>query len=51
MATPVGALPIQPTENVTEELNPSSEFTRTLVPALSPGIVDTVFVVEVMEKS
>jgi len=39
---PVGALPTQDVEKVTGALKLPREFTTTLVPPLSPGIVDTV---------
>jgi len=48
---PVGALPTQETEKVTGELNPLSELTTTLVPALRPGMVETVSEDGVTEKS
>jgi len=51
MAMPVGAFPTQEVEKVTGALNPPREFTKTLVPALSPGIVETVSEVGVTEKS
>ena len=51
MATPVGALPTQEAEKVTGELNPRSELTTTVVPALSPRMVETVSEVGVTEKS
>jgi hypothetical protein len=42
IAMPVGALPNHEAANVTGALKLPREFTTTLVPALSPGIVDTV---------
>jgi hypothetical protein len=48
---PVGALPTHETEKVTRALNPPCEFTITLVPPLSPGIVETVSEDGVIEKS
>ena len=51
MTMSVGALPTQETENVTGELNPSSEFTTTVVPTLCPGLTVNVLVVGRIEKS
>ena len=48
---PVGVLPTQETENVTGELKLPFELTRTLVPALIPGIVETVSVAGFIAKS
>lgn len=50
-ATPTGALPTQEVEKVTGESNPPSELTITLVPPLSPEIVDTVSDDELTTKS
>ena len=47
----VGALPTQEVEKVTGPLKLPSEFTTTLVPPLSPGIIDIVSVDGCSEKS
>jgi len=44
-------VPTHEVEKITGALNPPSEFTTTLVPPLSPGIVDTVDVSGRIEKS
>ena len=46
IAMPVGALPSQEVEKVTGALKLPREFTTTLVPPPSPGIVETVSVEE-----
>jgi len=51
MMMSVGTLPTQETENVTGELNPWIEFTRTVVPTLRPGLTDNAWLVGVIEKS
>jgi len=51
IATPVGALPTHEAEKVTGELNPPSELTTTLVPALRLGMVETESEDGVTEKS
>jgi hypothetical protein len=40
--TPVGELPTQAAEKVTDEPNPPTEFTITSVEVLSPCVVETV---------
>jgi hypothetical protein len=50
IATPVGAFPTQETEKVTGALKLPREFTTTLVPTLSPGSVETVYVDGCREK-
>jgi len=47
----VGALPTQDVEKVTGSLKLPREFTATLVPPLSPGIILSVSVEGVSEKS
>jgi hypothetical protein len=51
IATPVGALPTQETEKATGALKLPREFTTTLVPTLSPGSVETLYVDGCSEKS
>ena len=51
MLMPAGAFPTQDAEKVIGELNPPREFTTMLLSPLSPGIIDTVSVDGLTEKS